>query len=170
MTRLRVGVLGVGEMGMRHAENLRHRVHNAQLTALADVAIDRARRVAHDLEIENAHQSLEDMLEHVELDAVVVATPDKFHAKAVKLAAAEGKAILCEKPLALSLAEAQELLETVSKASVPLQVGFMRRYDPAYSAAMKRIESGEIGTPVVFKSLGRDKVGPPLSAYQSNIN
>jgi predicted dehydrogenase len=46
----------------------------------------------------------------------------------------------------------------------------MRRYDPAYAAAMKRIEAGEIGVPVVFKSVGRDKDGPPLSAYQPNIN
>jgi scyllo-inositol 2-dehydrogenase (NAD+) len=51
-----------------------------------------------------------------------------------------------------------------------MQVGFMRRYDPAYVAAMKRIEAGEIGVPVVFKSVGRDKDGPPLSAYQPNIN
>lgn len=155
---------------MRHAENLRHRVPNAQLTAVADIAIERARRVADDLEIENAHGSLEDMLEDVGLDAVVVATPDSFHAKAVKLAAAAGKAILCEKPLALSLVEAQDLLEAVSNAGVPLQVGFMRRYDPAYSAAMKRIEAGELGTPVVFKSLGRDKEGPPISSYRSNVN
>ena len=46
----------------------------------------------------------------------------------------------------------------------------MRRYDTAYASAMKRIEAGEIGTPVIFKSLGRDKEGPPLSYYHSNIN
>jgi predicted dehydrogenase len=46
----------------------------------------------------------------------------------------------------------------------------MRRYDPAYAAAMKRIEAGEIGTPVIFKSVGRDKDQPPLAAYQSNLN
>jgi len=51
-----------------------------------------------------------------------------------------------------------------------MQVGFMRRYDPAYAAAMKRIEAGDIGIPVIFKSIGRDKDGPPLSAYQSNVN
>jgi predicted dehydrogenase len=104
------------------------------------------------------------------LDAVVIATPDKFHASAVKTVAAAGKDILCEKPLALTLADAQELLDAVSKARVRLQVGFMRRYDPAYAAAMKRIEAGEIGVPVIFKSIGRDKDGPPLAAYTPNIN
>src|SRR5258705_6657329 len=80
------------------------------------------------------------------------------------------KAIVCEKRLALSLAEAQELLDVVSQAKVRLQVGFMRRYDPAYAAAMKRIEAGEIGVPVIFKSIWRDKDGPPLTAYQPNNN
>jgi predicted dehydrogenase len=170
MRKLGVGVLGVGEMGRRHAENLRRLVPEAQLVAVADVAGDRARQVAGELEIENSYGSLEAMLECKGLDAVVIATPDAFHAGAVKAVAAAGKDMLCEKPLALSLADAHELLEAVEKAGVRMQVGFMRRYDPAYSAAMKRIEAGEIGVPVVFKSIGRDKDGPPLAAYQSNIN
>src|SRR3954467_4226448 len=170
MQKLGVGVLGVGEMGRRHAENLRQLVPHAQLVAVADVNTERARQTAADLEIKNSYGSLEAMLECKGLDAVVIATPDKFHAASVKAVAAAGKDMLCEKPLALTLADAQELLAIVSKAGVRMQVGFMRRYDPAYSAAMKRIEAGEIGTPVVFKSLGRDKDGPPLTAYEPNIN
>jgi predicted dehydrogenase len=138
--------------------------------AVADVAGDRARQVADELEIENSFGSLEAMLECRGLDAVVIATPERLHTAAVKMAAAAGKDILCEKPLALTLAEAHELLRAVSKTGVRLQVGFMRRYDPAYAAAMKRIEAGEIGVPVIFKSLGRDKDGPSLSAYQTNVN
>jgi predicted dehydrogenase len=170
MRKLGVGVLGVGEMGRRHAENLRRLVPQAQLVAVADVAVERARRTAEELEIENSYGSLEAMLECKGLDAVVIATPDRFHTSAVKAAAAAGKDILCEKPIALTLSDAHELLGAVSKAGVRLQVGFMRRYDPAYSSAMKRIEAGEIGVPVVFKSLGRDKEGPPLAAYQPNLN
>jgi len=163
---LGVGVLGVGEMGRRHADNLRRLVPQAKLVAVADVAFERARRAAEELEIEQAYGSLEEMLECKELDAVVIATPDKFHAAAVKTAAAARKDILCEKPIASSLTDAQELLEAVSRAGVRLQVGFMRRYDPAYASAMRRIEAGEIGVPVVFKSIGRDKEGPPIAAYQ----
>ncbi len=166
MRKLGVGVLGVGEMGRRHAENLRRLVPQAQLVAVADVAAERARRTADELEIENSYGSLDAMLECKGLDAVVIATPDKFHAAAVKAVAAAGKDMLCEKPLALTMSDAHELLSAVSRAGVRLQVGFMRRYDPAYSAAMKRIEAGEIGIPVIFKSIGRDKDGPPLSAYQ----
>ena len=110
------------------------------------------------------------MLAHKDIDCVVIATPDKFHAQAIRTAAAAGKHILSEKPLALNLADAHAALEAVAKAGVHLQVGFMRRYDPGYSAAMKRIEAGEIGEPVIFKSMGRDKDAPPISAYQSKLN
>jgi inositol 2-dehydrogenase len=170
MRKLAVGVLGVGEMGKRHAENFRRLVPQAHLVAVADVAAERARRVAAELEIENSYASFDDLLAHRGLDAVVIATPDKFHAQAICTAAASGKDILCEKPLATNLPDAYAALEAVAKAGVRLQIGFMRRYDPAYAAAMKRVEVGEIGDPVVFKSIGRDKDVPPLAASQSNVN
>ena len=170
MAKLGIGVLGVGEMGKRHAENLRRLVPEARLVAVADIAGERARQVAAELEIEYSFASLEDMLASKEIQAVVIATPDKFHAQGIRTAAAAGKDILCEKPLATNLPDAYAALDAAAKAGVHLQIGLMRRYDPAYVAAMKRIEAGEIGEPVVFKSVGRDKDVPPLSAYQSTVN
>lgn len=170
MSKLGLGVLGVGDMGRRHAENIRRLAPQARLLAVADVATARAKLVAAELEIEQAFGSLEEMLGLKEIDSVVIATPDKFHAQAVRVAAEAGKNIFCEKPLALNLADAHAALAAVQKAGVALQVGFMRRYDPGYAEAMRRIEAGEIGEPVVFKSIGRDKDAPPLSAYQSKLN
>jgi scyllo-inositol 2-dehydrogenase (NAD+) len=170
MRKLGVGLLGVGEMGRRHADNLRRNVPEARLVAIADVAHERARQVAAELEIDHSYNSLEAMLENKDIEAVLIATPDKFHASAVITAARAGKDIMCEKPLALNLADAHAVLHEVSKAKRRLQVGFMRRYDPPYVAAMKRIEAGEIGTPVIFKSVGRDKDQPPIAAYESNVN
>jgi scyllo-inositol 2-dehydrogenase (NAD+) len=170
MRKLGVGVVGVGEMGKRHAENLRRQVPEARLVAIADMAEPRAKQVAEELEIQHAFGSLEDMVRRNDIDAVVITTPDKFHAQAIRIAASAGKNIFCEKPLAISLEDAEAALREVSRAKVRLQVGFMRHYDPAYAAAKKRIEAGEIGTPIVFKSVGRDKDEPPLSAYQSGVN
>ena len=170
MNKLGVGLLGVGEMGKRHAENLRRLVPEARLVGVADVDGARAARVAEELEIDHSFNSLEAMLESKDIQAVVIATPDKFHGQAIRTAAAARKNILCEKPLATTLADAHSALESVSKAGVQLQIGFMRRYDPAYAAAMQRIEAGEIGEPVVFKSLGRDKDLPPLAFYQAGLN
>jgi predicted dehydrogenase len=170
MRKIKMGVLGVGEMGKRHAENLRRLVPGAELIAIADVAEARAKQVAEELEVEHAFGSLEAMLELKGLQAVLIATPDKFHAQTVIQAAKAGKDILCEKPLALTMADAYAALDAVGRTGVRLQVGFMRRYDPAHAAAMKRIEAGEIGTPLIFKSVGRDKDEPPMAAYQSGVN
>jgi predicted dehydrogenase len=170
VAKLGIGVLGVGEMGKRHAENIRRLIPEARLLAIADMAADRARQVADELEVEKSFRSLEEMLDCKEIKAVLIATPDKFHAKGIEIAAAAGKDIFCEKPLAINRADAHRALRAVADADVRLQIGFMRRYDPPYEAAMKRIEAGEIGEPVLFKSVGRDKDVPPLAAYQSNIN
>jgi inositol 2-dehydrogenase len=170
MRKLGVGVLGVGEMGKRHAENLRRLVPDARLIAVADVSEARARQVAAEYEIERSYGSLDAMLENKEIEAVVIATPDKFHAQAVVSAAGAGKDILCEKPLALTVADARTAIDAVAKAGRRLQVGFMRRYDPAYAAAMKRIQAGEIGTPVIFKSVGRDRDQPPIASYEPILN
>jgi predicted dehydrogenase len=170
MRKLGVGVVGVGEMGKRHAENLRRLVPEAQLVAVADAVPPRAKQVAEELEIEHSFDSLEEMVERKDIDAVVIATPDKFHAQGIRIAAAAGKDILCEKPIATDLGDAHAAVNEVVRRGVRLQIGFMRRYDPAYAAAMSRVDAGEIGTPVLFKSVGRDKDEPPMAAYQSQIN
>lgn len=170
MRKLGIGILGVGDMGKRHAENIRRLVPEARLVAVADPVIARSRQVATELEIEHCFGSLEDMLQNKDIDCVIIAAPDKFHAEAIRSVAAAGKDILSEKPLALTLADARGALDAVAAAGVRLQVGFMRRYDPGYAAAMKRVEAGEIGEPVVFKSIGRDRDAPPLSAYQGKLN
>jgi scyllo-inositol 2-dehydrogenase (NAD+) len=170
MRKLGVGVLGVGEMGKRHAENLRRMVPEARLVAVADPFPERARQTAGELEIDKYFTGLEDLLACKEVDTVVITTPDKFHAGAIMATARAGKNIFCEKPIALKMADAETAVAEVTKARVRIQVGFMRRYDPGYAAAMKRIEAGEIGEPVIFKSVGRDKDAPPMSAFQSGIN
>jgi predicted dehydrogenase len=170
MRKLGVGVLGVGEMGKRHAENLRHLVPEARLVAVADPFPERARQTAGELEIDKYFTSLDDMLACKDVDTVVIATPDKFHAAAITASARAAKNIFCEKPISLTMADAEAAVAEVTKAGGRMQIGFMRRYDPGYAAAMKRIEHGEIGEPVIFKSVGRDKDAPPMSAFQSGIN
>jgi len=170
MKKIGIGVLGVGEMGKRHAENLRRLVPGAELVAIADVAAARAKQVAEELEVAKSFGSLEALLECKDVQVVLIATPDKFHAQGIIQAAKAGKDILCEKPVAITLADAYAALDAVGRAGVRLQIGFMRRYDPAHAAAMKRIEAGEIGTPLIFKSVSSNLDEPPLAAYQSGVN
>ncbi len=170
MDKLGIGVVGVGVMGRRHAESLRRAIPEAQLIAIADADPERARQVAVELEIDFHYDNIEPLLERKDIRAIVIASPAKFHASAIQVAAAAGKDILCEKPLALTLEEADAALAGVERAGVRLQVGHMRRYDPAYAAAKNRIEAGEIGEPVIFKAIGRDREAPPLSYFQSGLN
>ena len=170
MSKLGVAVVGVGTLGKRHAENLRCAVPGAQLVALADSDGTRASQVAAELEVEHFCDSIETLVERNDVQAVVIASPSKYHARGIQVAAQAGKHCFCEKPLALTLEDADAALNSVAKARVQLQIGFMRRYDPAYASARKRIEAGEIGDPVIFKSVGRDKEPPPPSFLQSNVN
>jgi scyllo-inositol 2-dehydrogenase (NAD+) len=170
MSQLGVAVVGVGTLGRRHAENLRYAIPQARLAAIVDRDLGRAQGVASDLGVNQVSDRLEDIVAGKDIQAVVVASPSKFHPEAVELAARHGKHVFSEKPIALTLEEADAALEAVSKAGVMLQIGFMRRYDPAYATAKKRMDAGEIGDPIMFKSLGRDRNPPPDEFYQDGIN
>ena len=169
-SKLGVGVLGVGEMGKRHAENLARLVPEARLVAVADTNLERARSVAQEFEVEHFFDDAEALVARHDVQAVVIASPAGFHAPAIQVATRAGKHILCEKPLALTLEEADAALEAVGKAGVHLHLGFMRRYDTAYAQAKKAIEAGEIGDPIIFKSIGRDPEAPPPSYFECGWN
>jgi scyllo-inositol 2-dehydrogenase (NAD+) len=169
MTELGVGVVGVGMMGRRHAEILHRMTPGARLLAVVDSDAARARQVAAEFGAD-PYSELEPLLQRKDVQAVVIASPAKFHAATVEAAAGAGKEIFCEKPLALGLEEADRALAAVARSKVRLQVGHMRRYDPAYSDAWKRIEAGDIGEPLIFKAIGRDRMPPPLPYFQSGVN
>jgi scyllo-inositol 2-dehydrogenase (NAD+) len=159
-SRLNIGVIGLGRMGQLYARALARQVSGAELYAVAEPdALARAAAVA-DLAVPHVLADVHDLLALPELDAVVIATPTSTHSALVIAAAGAGKPIFCEKPLALTLADTHAALDAVSKAGVPLQVGFMRRFDAAYQRAMALIADGRIGMPTTFKSIGRDPFCP----------
>src|SRR6202035_2151846 len=170
MAKLGVGVLGVGTMGRQHAFNIRRLIPEAQLIAVSDADLKRAQQVASELEIEHAYNSVEALAERKDIQAIVVVTPAKFHGAAMQVCAQAGKDIFCEKPFTLTVEEADQMLDVTGKAGVRVQVGHVRRYDPPNVKAKKRIEAGEIGDPVIFKSLARDPSPPPVSYMASGVN
>lgn len=170
MSNLGVGVVGVGRLGRRHAENLKRAIPQVRLVAVSDADREVARQVADDLEVEHSYDSVDPLLERKDIQAIVVAAPSKFHAAAIEAGARAGKHVFCEKPVALTLEQADAALAAVRQAGVQLQVGFMRRFDPAYASAKQRIDEGDIGEPVIFKSVGRDKQLPPSSFLAGGVN
>ena len=101
---------------------------------------------------------------------MVIITSTSTHKEVVMDAAACGKAIFCEKPMALSLADAYEMLHAVERAGVFFHMAFQRRFDAGYLAAKKKVDDGVIGTPVVMTSISRDPFRPPLEFCDPKVS
>ena len=129
---MRIAVVGLGRMGRFYAHTIASRGADSQLAAVADP--DPVARIAVKAEFGVPFVTADptEIFARPEIDAVVIATPTSTHAELVVAAAQAGKAIFCEKPLALSLEQTHAALAAVQRAGVLLQVGFMRRFDPAY--------------------------------------
>ena len=153
---LAVGLLGAGRMGSFHAETLAHRLPGVRLVAIADPTPGAARSLGDRLGCATAYTDIGELLADPHIDAVVIATPARTHADLVEAAAKAGKAVYCEKPMAVTLAEADRAIAAAADAGVPLQVGFNRRYDAGFRAAHEKIADGAIGTPQLLRSLTRD--------------
>lgn len=158
--RLKFGVLGLGRMGQLYARFLATQIPGVSLHAVADVDEHSRTTMREAFSIAHDFADPYDLLALPELDAVVIATPTSTHTSLVIAAARAGKAVFCEKPLSLTVEETLQAMDAVAQAQVPLQMGFMRRFDAAYQKAWKLIGEGQIGRPVTFKSIGRDPFCP----------
>lgn len=157
----RIAVLGTGRIGRMHAELIAYQVADAELAAVFDVAGSAAAAVGDQLGVPAA-PSLEAVLADDTIDAVCIATSTDTHIDVMVQAAAAGKAIMCEKPLSLDLAEVDRGLAAVAQAGVPLQVGFNRRFDPSHRAVAEAVASGAIGDPHIVRITSRDPDPPPI--------
>ncbi|MBV4366336.1 Gfo/Idh/MocA family oxidoreductase [Erwinia phyllosphaerae] len=153
---VRVGLIGAGRMGSFHAENLAWRVPGATLAAVADPQPGAAAKLAEKLGVEKAYSNLHELLMDAEIDAVVIASPARTHAEWVIAAVSAGKHVFCEKPMAVTLDEADRAIAAAKGAGVVLQVGFNRRFDSGFAAAIAAVKAGENGTTQLSRSVTRD--------------
>ncbi len=161
-TKLNIGLVGVGRMGVAYARYLAQRVPGATLYAVSDVRLEAAEAARAEFGAAKAYADFNELVNDASVDAVVVMTPTKLHKDVVVAAAAARKPIFCEKPLALGLADAEAMKAAVERSGVFFQLGFMRRHDAGYAAAKKKIDAGEIGRPCVFKSTSKDRERPSV--------
>jgi myo-inositol 2-dehydrogenase/D-chiro-inositol 1-dehydrogenase len=158
---LRIGVVGSGRIGRMHADLLARRVPGATVTRIHDVREESARDLAETLGAVAAGE-LDELLGAADVDAVAICTSTDTHAELIVAAAQAGKAIFCEKPVSLDLAEVDRALAAVEAAGVPFQIGFNRRFDPAHAAVAAAVAGGEIGEPQLARISSRDPAPPPL--------
>jgi myo-inositol 2-dehydrogenase / D-chiro-inositol 1-dehydrogenase len=154
-----VALIGSGRMGAFHAATLARRIPGTQLVAVADPAPGAAARLAADLGAPRACTDPTEVLADPAVDAVVIAAPARFHADLVVAAAGAGKAVFCEKPMALSAADADRAIDAARAAGVVLQVGFNRRFAADWTAARALLDDGRLGTPRLLRSVTRDPGG-----------
>lgn len=168
---VRVGIIGAGIMGADHARTLHERVSGATVTAIADPITERAQAVAAATGA-RFFASADELIASPFVDAVLIASHDSAHAEQVIACLDHRKPVLCEKPLAPSAAECQDLVERQQALgrSVPLiSVGFMRRFHPAYQDLKARVEDGAIGQPLMVLSSHRNVRSYPDATSASTI-
>lgn len=159
---LKGGIIGCGFFGQIQLEAWR-RMPEAQIVAAADRDLERARKSAA-----RAYTSAEEMLDREQLDFVDIATRPQEHLPLVRVAAARKIAVICQKPMAPSWADALAMVEAAEAAGVRLLIHENWRWQPWYRVAKKLIEAGEIGRPIAycFRMRRRDGLGPAPYPHQ----
>ena len=157
--KLGVCVIGAGRAGLIHAVNFAKGIKNARLTAISEPNHEAAEKACQELELERHYPDYRQALDDDQVDAVVVVTPTDYHRDIVVSAAEAGKHILCEKPMAMTVGECDEMITATAKNNVVLQIGFMRRFDQNFVYAREQVRQGAIGDVVLVKSLTR---GPSI--------
>jgi myo-inositol 2-dehydrogenase/D-chiro-inositol 1-dehydrogenase len=161
MISLGIGVIGTGIMGADHIKTISTAISGAEVRAIADIDVVRAEGIASGIPGVRAVPSAEELIESSDVDAVIIASNDATHAQYVLANVAIGKPVLCEKPLAPTVNECEEILRLEQAGGLRLvQVGFMRRFDPGYVELRKRLAAGVIGNPVLAHCAHRN-VGAP---------
>ncbi len=157
MENIKIGSVGLGRLGEQHARNLAQSISGVELTALCDIDENNLNEIADILGVKYRFTDFEEMATLEELDAIVIASPSALHTNQIITALANGKHVFSEKPLGVTVEECREAEKAVGNHSDKVfMLGFMRRFDPSYIYAKKKVDSGEIGKIILFRSYSQD--------------
>lgn len=156
-----VCMIGAGRVGKLHSNTFRRYIPGGKVVALVDTQQAMLNETGAEFGIEDQYTTLEEALDKSKFDAVVITTPTPSHKFLTIMAAESGKHVFLEKPMAMNLEECDAIIAACAKNGVLLQLGFMRHFDPDFSLAYERIQAGEIGEPMLVKSLTHGPGLPP---------
>lgn len=157
---LNVGLLGAGRIAGVHATAISTNV-GSRLAAVSDINSEAAAKLA--AQYGTTARSTDDILADSSINAVLIATSTDTHSDLIERATAAGKAVLCEKPVDLSLARAQACAKAVAKTGRPVMIGFNRRFDPNFAALKSALDKGEIGKAELLSITSFDPAPPPVA-------
>lgn len=152
MSRIKVCLIGCGRAGMIHARSYAGNIREAELVAVCDPAKENLDAVQRELNVSQVYTDYREVMDNPEIDAVVVVTPTQFHREIVTAAAQAHKHVFCEKPMASTVEECDEMIEACRENVVKLQLGFMRRFDRNFRRGKEMLDSGAIGEVTLLKS------------------
>jgi myo-inositol 2-dehydrogenase/D-chiro-inositol 1-dehydrogenase len=163
MNHVKVGIVGLGRIGKIHAENLVYRIPGAKLTAACSIVESELDYAQNEWGVTDGYLDFNEMLQKADIDAVTIVTSSSQHCQQVEAAFKAGKHVFVEKPLGITMEECKRAEKAVeSRPDKIFMIGFMRRYDPSYVYAKRKIDAGEIGVPYLVKATGID----PLSGIE----
>ena len=147
---LKVGILGCGPIAQIGHLEACQKARNIDLFAVCDAAEDLAGKMAGFYGVKKVYSSYENMLNDPEIDIILIATGDYFHVKGSIMALEAGKHVLVEKPMALDITSAEELVDAVEKTGLICQVGHNKRFDPGILSAYHFVNE-ELGEMIAYK-------------------
>src|SRR5918994_4184557 len=145
MEPVRLGVISTAKIGIQKVIPAMQQCQHCRIVAIASRDPTRAEAAAAALGIPKAYGSYAELIQDPEIEAVYNALPNHLHVPISIEAAAAGKHVLCEKPIALTAAEAQKLIEARDHAGVLIQEAFMVRYHPQWRRTRELVRAGRIG-------------------------
>ncbi|WP_333818393.1 inositol 2-dehydrogenase [Tabrizicola sp.] len=157
---LKVGLLGAGRIAGVHATAISTNP-GSTLVAVSDINPEAAGKLAAQYGAEA--RATDAILSDPAIDAVLIATSTDTHSDLIERATAAGKAVLCEKPVDLSLARAQACRSAAARTGKPVMIGFNRRFDPNFAALKAALDKGEIGKPELLSITSFDPAPPPVT-------
>ena len=162
---LKIGLLGAGRIAGVHAAAISQNPQS-KLVAISDFYPEVADKLAR--QFDAVMRTNEDIIADPEIDAVLIATPTDTHSDLIEAATAAGKAVLCEKPVDLSLERARACLHNSAPSGVPVMVGFNHRFDPNFAALKASLEAGDIGKAELLSITSFDPAPPPVSYIKTS--
>ncbi len=166
---VRIGVIGVGQIGLDHVQRLTQRISGAQVVAVTDVDAGRAVSVAGEAPGARIFADGHALIRDASIDAVVVTTSGPYHEPFVLDAIQQNTPVFCEKPLAPTIDACQRILDAeIAHGLRLIQVGFMRRYDDGYRAMKRTLDDGLLGTPLMVHCAHRN-ASTPAAGFTSEM-
>ncbi|MCG8499479.1 MAG: inositol 2-dehydrogenase [Firmicutes bacterium] len=166
MEKIKLGIVGLGRLGRKHAENIAFRIPNAELTAVCSIIEAEVEDAVNAWGIPYGYTDFNEMLKNDALDGIAIASSSTEHCKQIEAALDAGFHVFSEKPLGVNLEECKIAEKAVERhPDKVFFLGFMRRYDESYAYAKKKIEAGDIGKPFLIRCYGLD----PVKAVQGAI-